>query len=75
MKHRVGAIPSAAEVADRLAIEDVLATHSRGVDRADEASRFLEQALALHEADAWTVKNEPERLERLREALGADPAD
>ena len=32
-----GKIPSMAEVADRLAIEDVLAKHSRGVDRADEA--------------------------------------
>jgi hypothetical protein len=33
-----GAVPSAAEVADRLAIADVLAVHSRGVDRADEAA-------------------------------------
>lgn len=32
-----GAVPSAAEVADRLAIAEVLAMHSRGVDRADEA--------------------------------------
>lgn len=38
MQHRVGAVPTAAEAADRLAIEDVLATHSRGVDRADEAT-------------------------------------
>jgi hypothetical protein len=30
-----GRIPSAGEVADRLAIMEVLATHSRGVDRAD----------------------------------------
>ncbi len=30
-----GAIPTAAEMADRLAIEDVLTRHSRGVDRAD----------------------------------------
>ncbi|MEM7099931.1 MAG: nuclear transport factor 2 family protein [Pseudomonadota bacterium] len=30
-----GKIPSLAEVADRLAIQDVLTTHSRGVDRAD----------------------------------------
>jgi hypothetical protein len=30
-----GRVPSAAEVADRLAINDVLSTHSRGVDRAD----------------------------------------
>ncbi|MEM9621865.1 MAG: nuclear transport factor 2 family protein [Pseudomonadota bacterium] len=30
-----GAIPSAAEMADRLAIQDVLYKHSRGVDRAD----------------------------------------
>lgn len=33
-----GAVPSAAEVADRLAIAEVLAVHSRGVDRADEAA-------------------------------------
>lgn len=32
-----GKVPSLAEVADRLAIQDVLAQHSRGVDRADEA--------------------------------------
>ena len=32
-----GTIPTTAEVADRLAIQDVLAQHSRGVDRADEA--------------------------------------
>ena len=32
-----GAVPSLEEVADRLAIMDVLAKHSRGVDRADEA--------------------------------------
>jgi hypothetical protein len=31
-----GRVPSPAEVADRLAIADVLARHSRGVDRADE---------------------------------------
>lgn len=30
-----GRVPDAAEVADRLAIMDVLAKHSRGVDRAD----------------------------------------
>lgn len=33
-----GAVPSMAEVADRLAIAEVLAVHSRGVDRADEAA-------------------------------------
>ena len=33
-----GAVPSTAEVADRLAIEQVLAVHSRGVDRADESA-------------------------------------
>ncbi len=32
-----GRVPDAAEVADRLAIQEVLAVHSRGVDRADEA--------------------------------------
>ena len=32
-----GKVPSLAEAADRLAIQDVLAQHSRGVDRADEA--------------------------------------
>ena len=32
-----GRVPSLAEMADRLAIQDVLAQHSRGVDRADEA--------------------------------------
>ena len=32
-----GRVPDAAEVAHRLAIFDVLAQHSRGVDRADEA--------------------------------------
>lgn len=32
-----GRVPDAAEVADRLAIQEVLAVHSRGVDRADAA--------------------------------------
>ena len=31
-----GRVPEPAEIADRLAIQDVLARHSRGVDRADE---------------------------------------
>lgn len=35
MTHETGRVPDAAEVADRLAIFDVLAQHSRGVDRAD----------------------------------------
>lgn len=35
---QTGAVPSLAEVADRLAIAEVLAIHSRGVDRADEAA-------------------------------------
>lgn len=34
--NETGRIPDAAEVADRLAIQEVLAVHSRGVDRADE---------------------------------------
>ena len=33
-----GQVPDLGEVADRLAIQDVLVTHSRGVDRADEAA-------------------------------------
>lgn len=33
-----GRVPAAAEVADRLAIQEVLAKHSRGVDRADEVT-------------------------------------
>ena len=33
-----GQVPNLAEVADRLAIQDVLAQHSRGVDRACEAT-------------------------------------
>ncbi len=33
-----GRVPSSEEIADRLAIGDVLAKHSRGVDRADEAT-------------------------------------
>ena len=33
-----GQVPSLAEVADRLAIQDVLAQHSRGLDRACEAT-------------------------------------
>ncbi len=33
-----GQVPSLEEVADRLAIAEVLAMHSRGVDRADEAA-------------------------------------
>ena len=37
MAHETGRIPDLAELADRLAIMDVLAQHSRGVDRADEA--------------------------------------
>jgi len=32
-----GKVPNLSELADRLAIQDVLAKHSRGVDRADEA--------------------------------------
>lgn len=36
MKEPTGRVPKPAELADRLAIEDVLARHSRGVDRADE---------------------------------------
>jgi hypothetical protein len=35
MKNETGRVPSAAEVADRLAIYDVLVQHCRGVDRAD----------------------------------------
>lgn len=35
--HETGRVPSTAEVADRLAIHDVLACHSRGIDRADSA--------------------------------------
>jgi hypothetical protein len=38
MTDRTGVIPTAVELADRLAIMDVLARHSRGVDRADEAA-------------------------------------
>ena len=37
MAQETGRIPDLAEVADRLAIFEVLAQHSRGVDRADEA--------------------------------------
>jgi hypothetical protein len=33
--HDTGHVPNLSEVADRLAIHDVLATHSRGIDRAD----------------------------------------
>jgi len=33
--HETGRVPSPTEVADRLAIQDVLACHSRGIDRAD----------------------------------------
>ena len=33
-----GKVPTLAELADRLAIQDVLAKHSRGVDRAEEAT-------------------------------------
>jgi hypothetical protein len=35
--HETGRVPNPAEVADRLAIHDVLACHSRGIDRADSA--------------------------------------
>jgi hypothetical protein len=37
MTTETGRVPDLAEVADRLAMHDVLAKHSRGVDRADEA--------------------------------------
>lgn len=37
MQH-TGRIPESTELADRLAIQDVLAVHCRGVDRADEAA-------------------------------------
>ena len=37
MATETGRVPDLAEVADRLAMHDVLAKHSRGVDRADEA--------------------------------------
>lgn len=33
-----GMVPNAAEVADRLAIQDILAMHSRGLDRLDSAA-------------------------------------
>ena len=33
-----GTVPDLAMIGDRLAIQDVLAKHSRGVDRADEAT-------------------------------------
>ncbi|MDX1733462.1 MAG: nuclear transport factor 2 family protein [Halioglobus sp.] len=33
-----GSVPTAAEVADRLAIQEVLASHSRGLDRLDPAT-------------------------------------
>ena len=33
---RTGRVPNASEVANRMAIQDVLAMHCRGVDRADE---------------------------------------
>lgn len=33
-----GRVPEVAELADRLAIQDILALHCRGVDRADEAA-------------------------------------
>ncbi len=36
MGRETGQVPGTAEVADRLAIMEVLNTHSRGVDRADE---------------------------------------
>jgi hypothetical protein len=35
--HETGRIPNAATIADQLAIHDVLARHSRGVDRGDSA--------------------------------------
>jgi hypothetical protein len=35
MRQETGTVPSAAQVADRLAIYDVLVAHCRGVDRAD----------------------------------------
>ena len=38
MAYETGRIPDLAELADRLAIMDVLAQHSRGVDRADETT-------------------------------------
>ena len=37
MTTETGQVPDVSEVADRLAIHDVLAKHSRGVDRADSA--------------------------------------
>lgn len=37
MTTETGQVPDLAEVADRLAMHDVLAKHSRGVDRADES--------------------------------------
>ncbi len=37
MEHETGRVPDLAEMADRLAIMEVLAQHSRGVDRADGA--------------------------------------
>jgi hypothetical protein len=38
MTTETGTIPDPAEVADRLAIQDILHTHSRGLDRLDEAA-------------------------------------
>lgn len=37
MTHETGQVPDLAEIADRLAIHEVLSLHSRGVDRSDVA--------------------------------------
>ena len=37
MAHEPGTLPDQTEIADRLAILDVLYTHSRGLDRLDDA--------------------------------------
>lgn len=38
MQREIGETPSVEEIADRLAIQEVLYTHSRGIDRLDQAA-------------------------------------
>ncbi len=60
-----GAVPSPTEMADRLAIAEVLALHCRGVDRADLASLkacYWPDALAYYGAEGQPAHEFAQRL-------------
>jgi hypothetical protein len=66
--HETGSVPNAAELADRMAIYDVLVRHSRGVDRADSAilaSAYWADAEVAYGAFNGAAQTFCERLPRM----------